>query len=1063
MPRSMNSSINAIAIAAITAGLIPSAAAWGDEHEQGAVRFNRDVRPILSDKCFVCHGNDAGSREAELNLSSRKNATAERDGARFAIKPGDAAASEVLRRISHRNPTDRMPPAETGKTLTNAEIETIERWIHEGAEYEPHWSYTLPQRASVPDAGSGWARNAIDRFVARKLDEKSLVPSEEADRRTLIRRLSLDLTGLPPAPAEVEAFVNDTDPRAYERVVDRLLASPHYGERMALPWLDAARYSDSWGYHSDNERMVWPYRDYVINAFNSNKSFAQFTREQLAGDLLPETGLEGLTASTYNHLIKVTQEAGAQPKEYMINFLIDRVSSVGTAWLGTTTACAQCHDHKFDPFTARDFYSLGAFFADIEEEGHRGSTYRGSEFLDRFPIEFVGSKEERDEIQRLREAAIRAKQLAPTFGVDNLWEYDDTVPMMAGMDAWVESLKNDVPPGESIWTPVTIESATAVDHPAVTVEDKFIIRTPWTMPNKAGRVLVEASGKLPDTISAIQLEFLGPDESEIKPEDMEAEPWLAFHNVTFVVRHADGRTDESGLDFHSYTGSDSPPNFHAYRTWTKKRVPYFRYERDRVIDYREELLGNVASLHLQRPLEWSDGARLEIRMELAWDDGLPNSEAGSLPSLRLNATDHPYPGPDYGRAQALARKPESNRTEEEALELKRYYQRFSEAGVTLGRAALDAEYELLEYAQYAARTWATQRIDEPRVTRILPRGDWMDESGEIVEPAIPEFLGKLDIGDRRATRLDLANWLVSVDNPLTSRVIVNRFWNQFFGVGLSNILADLGNQGEWPTHPELLDWLAVEFVESGWDVKHMVRLMVTSATYRQSSFADADRREADPLNRYYSRQAQIRLPAEILRDNALAISGLLVTDIGGRSVRPYQPDGYLGDLNFPRRVWHADSGENQYRRGIYTFWQRTHLHPTLQAFDAPSREEAVAHREKSNTPLQALALLNDPTFVEAARAFGEEILAQDGDVEARIDWAMQQAVARPVRQNGEAELLANTYEQSETYFANNPDEAANLLGIGQRPIPSNVDRTSLAAWTAVARVILNLHETVTRL
>jgi hypothetical protein len=1053
----MNKPMTLITIASLALA-IP---ALGDDSSPTDIRFNRDVRPILSDNCFVCHGNDKGSREADLNLSTRETALAEREGGLVAIKPGDAGASEVFRRISHRNPADRMPLASSNKTLSAAEIEIIERWINEGAQYEPHWSYTQPKRAAVPETGGNWAINAIDHFVARKMEQKTLSPSEEADRRTLIRRLTLDLTGLPPTPDDVQAYLDDMQANAYERVVDRLLASPHYGERMAIPWLDATRFADSWGYHSDNERVVWPYRDYVIDAFNSNKSFDQFTREQIAGDLMPETGLTGLNASTYNHLVKITQEGGAQPKEYMVKFLIDRVSAIGTGWLGTTTACAQCHDHKFDPFTAKDFYSLGAFFADIEEKGFRDGRANGAEFYDRYPIEFVGSKEERDKVQRLFSAAKQAKAVSPVFSGNNLDEFDDTVPMMASLNAWIEALKISVPAGKSIWTPLTIDKAEAIDHPAITVEEKSVIRTAWEIPDKAGSVVIEASGNLPDEITTVQLDFLKEEEGEAKPDDMDEKPWLAFHDVRFVVHHADGRKEESGLDFHSYVGNEHAPNFHAYGTDAEKYAPYFRYGRGRDIDYREDSRGKVASLHLKRPLAWSDGARLEIKMELSWADGLPDSEAGSLPSMRLNVTDHPYPGPDYSRAQTLAQKPALS--EEEALELKRYYQRFSEAGVALGRAALDAEYELLNFAENATRTWATKRTDEPRVTRILPRGDWMDESGEIVEPAIPSFLGQLDNGDRRATRLDLANWIVSKDNPLTSRVMVNRFWSQFFGIGLSRILADLGSQGEWPTHPELLDWLAVEFLESGWDVKHMVRLMVTSATYRQSSFANAANREADPLNRYFSRQAQIRLPAEIVRDNALAISGLLVPEIGGKSVRPYQPDWYLSDMNFPRRKWVTDVGEKQYRRGMYTFWQRTRLHPTLQTFDAPSREDAVVGRENSNTPLQALALLNDPTFVEAARAFAENIMSIDGDVDTRIDWALQQALARPARENGEAELLRATFESSATHFAANAEEAAGLLDVGQRPVPDDLDRTTLAAWTAVARVILNLHETVTRL
>ena len=756
-------------VSLLTAGLFAVPLCGADR-----LQFNRDIRPILSDNCVLCHGPDGNRREADLRLDVRDVALEH-----LAIVPGKPDESELVARIDSSDPDMLMPPPDSHKQLTDQQKATLRRWIAEGAEYQGHWAYEPPAKPATPADG-----NAIDHLIGAQLANAGLEFAPEADRRTLARRLYFDLVGLPPAPEDVEAFEANNSPDAYERLVERLLASPRYGERMAIPWLDVVRFADTIGYHSDNPRNVWPYRDYVIGAFNENKPFDQFTIEQVAGDLLPDSTPQQKIASCFNRLVLSTEEGGAQPKDYEARMLTDRVRAVGTVWLGQTLGCCQCHDHKFDPATTRDFYSLGAFFADIRESAI-GRREDGMLVLD---------DRQQEELERLRAA------------VDRL----------------------------------------------------------------------QAESKTGDRL----------DEAKKARADFEA------------------------------------------------TVP---------------------------------------------------------------------------------------------------------------------------------RCLVSVSLSEPRTVRILPRGDWMDDSGEIVVPALPSYLPQGDVpDDRRLNRLDLARWLVWRGNPLTARVFVNRVWKQFFGVPLSKVADDLGSQGEWPVSPELLDWLACEFMDSGWNVKHLVRTMVTSRTYRQASTAPPDLHQRDPENRWLARQSRFRLDAELIRDNALSIAGLLVPEIGGPSVKPYQPEGYWENLNVPPRTWAADTGDAQYRRGLYTWWQRSFLHPSLLAFDAPSREECAADRIRSNIPQQALVLLNDPTYVEAARVLSARILNAGGaDTPSRLAWAWRQALQRQPRED-EIQVATALLNKHLAQYAEDPQAAAALLKVGLAPAPEDVDLAELAAWTSVARVILNLHETVTR-
>lgn len=776
------------------------------------VEFNRDIRPILSQHCFACHGPDPKTREADLRLDTEAGAKAVREEYDHpAVVPGRPGRSSLIDRVTHSDPEKRMPPplnqeGSGGRRLTDREVALLEKWIDQGAEWERWWAYTAVDRPAVPAAdaaGSVELRNPIDRFVLARLDEEGLASTPPADRPTLIRRLSLDLTGLPPSMEAVQAFTQDTRPDAYERAVDRLLASPHFGERMALWWLDLVRYAETDGYHSDLHRNISAFRDYVIHAFNENKPFDQFTREQIAGDLLPQPTREQRVAASYNRLGQATKEGGSQPEEYLVKYAVDRVTTISNAWLASSMQCAQCHDHKYDPFSQKDFYSMAAFFGDVKERGM-------------FPNE---------------------NQLPPEVSLLSLDEAD-----------------------------------------------------------------------------SLQL-----------------------------------------LD---------------------KQI-----------------------------------AHLEPEVERAQRFGQP------IPA---------------GKKAQLAR----------------------------------LQNERAAFVERHQKVLATASV-ESRVVRMLPRGDWRHDAGSIVTPGAPDFLPEMEITGRRPDRLDLANWLVADDNPLTPRTFVNQLWDQFFGHGISKRLGDFGVQGETPTHPKLLDWLAAEFVASGWDVKHMIRLIVTSGTYRKASQATQEHLESDPDNRFLAHQARIRLPAELVRDNALAISGLLNRAVGGASFKPYQPDGYWGDIQTfgetgPAAEWTPTAGADQYRRGVYIYWKRSFLHPTLKAFNASTRQVTQAHRTQSNDPRQSLALLNDPMFVEAARVFAERIMDEGGPtVEARVRFALRRAVSRTPSE-AEMQPLIALYQKQLTRYRDDPEAAQQIVSVGQHPVARDKDLAELAAWASVARAVLNLHETITR-
>jgi hypothetical protein len=946
------------------------------------VKFNRDIRPILSDNCFSCHGPDKNKRKAKLRLDTREGLFGTIED-RSTVVPGKPAKSELFRRITTHDPDEIMPKNKTGQTLSPAQIELIKKWIAQGAPWEGHWAYMPPARSPVPKVKhSHWPANPIDNFILARLQAEKLKPSPDADRRTLLRRLSFDLTGLPPTPEATEAFVADRSPRAYEKVVDGLLASPHYGERMAEMWLDEVRYADTDGFHADNYRSVYPYRDYVIRAFNEDLPFDQFTREQLAGDLLPHRTRDQWIASTYNRLGRSTEEGGAQAKEYLAKYAADRVRATSETWLGSTMGCCECHDHKFDPFLTRDFYSFEAFFADIKEQG-------------------VGVREgvpipTEDQAAALK--ALKAKIAALQKTLNR-----STPALEAAQKTWEGTL---APPQLAMdnWFSVGPFSAASFDA---------AFDTAFEPETNANRLAPYANGLA----------------------------WTAQPSYTDGVSHND------------FTGTNSAT--YLYRTIyadAARPLKVFLGSDDAIKVWFNGT--NVLNNKIQRAA-LADQEQLELSLQPGENELLVKIVNGNgLSGFYFQA------GVPSNLVAALQR-PADQRAPEQKAELASYFRSFAPElqPVRAGIVALQAqEAELRKTFPVTLATVA----EEPRVTRVLPRGNWMNDSGEIVAPATPAFLPHDPAGTNRLTRLDLANWIVSRNNPLTARVMVNRLWKLYFGVGISKTVDDFGARGEWPVHPELLDWLANEFMDSGWDVKHMVKLMVMSHTYAQSAVVSDKLRERDPDNRLLARQSAFRLDAEMVRDNALAVSGLLVDKIGGPSVKPYQPDGYWDQLNFPKRTYQADHGDALYRRGLYTFWCRTFLQPSLQAFDAPSREECTIERVNSNTPLQALALLNDPTYVEAARGLAEEAVRRGGSgVADRINWTFLRTLDRkPTR--AEAALLRSLYGQEYAHYAHDPADAHALLSVGEHPLPKDGNVGELAAWTSVARTVLNMSETITR-
>ncbi|MEM1295425.1 MAG: PSD1 and planctomycete cytochrome C domain-containing protein [Verrucomicrobiota bacterium] len=993
-----------------------------------AADFNREVRPILSDKCFACQGPDEHDRKADLRLDTEEGAM-EDLGGYAAIVPGNLGESEAWLRIISDDASDVMPPQKAHKDLTSEEKGILKRWIEEGAEFDLHWSFKALERPEVPDPGSAeWGNNEVDEFIFAAQEERGLAPAANADPITLARRVHFDLTGLPPSPESVADFVKDPTAKNYTAMVDRLLKEPDFGERMAVYWLDLVRYADTIGYHSDNPMEVSAYRDYVIDSFNQNLPYDRFTIEQLAGDLLPSPTVQQRVASGYNRLLQTTQEGGAQAKEYIAIHAADRVRNVSGVWLGTTIGCAQCHDHKYDPFSTKDFYSLAAFFADVKEKpiGRRQPNLK------------LPTAEEESRMADLRQSLSQNT-------INRVLARDHTLAasVRAEREAWIVETRAQVLAEKETWQRIKPSEFTTKNGSKFKVDDTGLVLIDKNPPTKEVYTVTAAPE---GAITGFRLEVLTDP----------GFPNKAFgRGGNFVLSHVEAQVEGKKVDIVKAQG-DEPQN---------------GYPLSHAIDGNPETVGWAGNGHVKadhqpltavfsfaEPVRLADAQQLSVVLHHT-----SHYARHSFGRFRISYTTRENPSPSGGLEVPpaifnLLAGPEIN---PEEPSLVAHFNSISPA-LHETRRNLENWKKELEATEAGIRTMlASEALPEPRVMRILPRGNWLDDSGEEVEPAVPVFLPHEPVKDRRANRLDLANWIVADTNPLTARTFVNRLWKLFFGAGISKNLDDLGGQGVPPSHPELLDWLAVEFQESGWDIKHMVKLLLTSAAYQQSSVETAAMRENDPGNQWLTRQGRWRLEAEFVRDVALDLSGLLVHEKGGISVRPYQPEGYWQHLNFPRREWKADQGDSLYRKGLYTFWCRSFLHPAMLAFDAPSREECTAERARSNIPQQALVLLNDPVFVEASRVFAQRIANQSGDLRTKLNWAWQEAMSRSISSQ-ELLILTEVYESQLASYGAEKSLATELLQVGAAPVPSQLDAGELAAWTQVARTILNAYETTSR-
>lgn len=960
------------------------------------------------------------------------------EGAAAVIVPGDAAASKLFQRVNHEQEVARMPPPSFDRTLTPEQIQTLRAWITQGAEWKSHWSYQPPRR-SVPPAAAQAGRDgsAIDRFIRARLEAEGLQPSERADKAKLLRRLSFDLTGLPPTPEETAAFLADESPDAYEKQVERLFDSPRYGERMAMRWLDLARYADTHGFHIDSHRDMWAWRDWVIDAYNRNMPFDQFTIEQLAGDLLPDPTREQLVATGFNRNHMINFEGGAIPEEYHVEYVVDRVETTSAVWLGMTMGCARCHDHKYDPIAQKDFYRFFAFFNTIDEKGLDGTQGNAKPFI---PLPSESQVARRD---RLEEELTAARASVDEFELTRLqFEWEDTA---------LETVP--APPEKGLLARFAFEDELGAAE-LVRGEISYGV-------GQVGRAL----------------RFDGGQEVSLETRVDVQEPFAAALWFNTGMRYGTVIVDQGDFSIVMGPTSKVPDEFKTHgpllvrlgdqeyrtrenitsRTWHQltlnggKKLEVF-------VDGEEltlEPAGDVAAAEPHPlwigaqggPAGVFDGQVDEIRI---YDRTLSAREAEAL------AIHHPK--------RALLEEPAPDCDQQEAL--RAYYrERFApkkhrEAWARIGelKAALNALEKEIPTSMVMAE------MDDPRETFVLGRGDYRNRT-EKVEPKPPSALPPLPPG-APANRLGLARWLVSPENPLTARVEVNRQWQLFFGTGIVKSAEDFGSQGEAPSHPELLDWLAVELMESGWDVRHIQRLIVTSATYRQSSRSTPELNERDPENRLLVRGPRFRLPAETVRDNALYVSGLLEEKVGGPSVNPYQPPGLWEDVSYGDRFtaqsFEQDHGEALYRRSMYTFWKRTAPPPSLSAFDAPDREKCTIRRARTNTPLQALALLNDPTYVEASRALAERLLREaPSDPGQRLERAYELALSR--EPNGrERDLLLTLLNRELETFQADPEAAKALLSVGESPWPKKLDAAELAAWTTVSSTILNLDETITK-
>ena len=1010
-----------------------------------AIDYNRDIRPILAQNCFACHGFDEKARKAGLRLDRAESAHAQIEGetdGTSAFKPFDPAVSLAWARINAEDPEDRMPPVASHRVLTEEQKTKIRIWIEQGAVYGEHWAFTPPTRSVIAHG----AVDPIDAIASHHLGELGLRMAEPADRATLLRRVTIDLTGVPPSADDVAAFIADPDPAAYEHAVERLLANPHFGERMAMPWLDAARYADTNGFSIDGGRHMWLWRDYVINAFNTNKPYDRFLVEQIAGDLVADKSEETLTATGFQRNAMITHEGGTIPEENLVNYGVDRMRTFGEAVLGLTVGCAQCHDHKFDPITQKDYYRLFAFFNQTSEPANGGDGGVNAN-----PVASVKSvlRTGEEDALRARIAALEAKLAAPDDSAVAAWEREQQMALARrGLGLGLHPVKL-----LKISTPNTGSGFSIEDGRFARVERPmgfiaFDVSMEFTQPSvpvTGLRIVMHADPKAPAAGWG-----WGGDECGAK----NGKQSFAVTNIS--VSAATVSSDQvnlyrmlgiRGATADCWRGDDRPEGVLETRAETAW-IPSIDHDGPThiTLTFDEPLARDATNMTAQVNFG-RYGNPTAKRMEFFLVSG--NDDGTTLP----------------GEIVAIVEKDAAKRSDAERAALRAYFSKHAPA-MEPTRVDLANARERLSARTDAHSTMVMDTAAKPRETFVLNRGNYADPRDK-VEAGTPGVLPPMADGAPR-DRLGLAQWVVDPRNPLTARVAVNRIWSVFFGAGLARTTSDFGLQGDWPEHRELLDSLAADFRDNGWDVKRLVREIVTSRLYRQSSRTTPDMLARDPDNRLLARGPRFRLPAELVRDGALKTSGLLVAQLGGPSVNPYTPGdpwreiSHYGSSPATAQAFVQDHGDKLYRRSMYTYWKRTLPPPNMALFDAPNREICTFDRASTNTPLQALVMLNDEQFVEAARAFAERILRHEGGDAQKLVWAFAEATSRTPKP-AEAEVLATALARERSYFAMNPAAADELLSHGESPRDASLaPAPEHAAWAQVAALLLNLSETVTR-
>ncbi len=1039
------------------------------------VDFSRDIRPILSDICFTCHGPDEPQRVNDLRLDTRDGVFSERDGRRV-IVPGDTSASLLHQRITSADPEERMPPQDSGRKLTDHQIHLLTDWISQGAAWNEHWAFVLPQRYEPPKVQlDNWGRNPIDNFVLARLEQEGLHPSEEANRNTLIRRVSLDLTGLPPTPDEVQAFLADSSPAAWETVVDRLLASPRYGEHMAVAWLDAARYADTSGYQNDGPRYMWRWRDWVIAAFNTNQPFDQFTIEQLAGDLLENPTLDQRIATGFNRNHRGNAEGGIIPEEYQVEYVVDRVDTTSTVWLGLTIGCARCHDHKYDPIRQKDFYQVFAYFNNIPENGRAIKEGNSPPWM-KAPL-----PEQQAHLRQLDEQILAAEASVKNFRK----ELDETqVVWEAGFSA-TQSVDCSVTEGlvshlrfdgnltdsarnvEAVYEEDADDSSRRANGPR---EDTDVRTVSEVVPATYAESLLGQAAQL-DGRSLVNV---GDTANFGYFDKFTIAAWVraTSGNGTLVSRMT---AVEQGAGYYVHL-SDGRIQVNLINRWlddairveSRDALPLYEWHHLAVTYDGSRVAAGIKVFVDGRPIP------MEVRL-----DRINQTFALPREPLRIGGGQSHFSGAIddvriYGRdlstaeVQLLAESQSvseilalsaQSRSVAQRNKLSEYYLQ-NHAPTTIRDAhshLTELRHQRRTLDESVPTVMVMQEMESPRETHVLIRGQY-DHPGERVEPGTPAVFPALPASAPN-NRLGFAQWLVSPEHPLTARVAVNRFWLQYFGAGLVRTTEDFGAQGESPSHPELLDWLATEFVRSGWDVKALQKLIVSSSVYRQSSQISSELLLRDPDNRLLARGRRGRLPAENIRDQALFVSGLLNEKIGGPSVKPYQPDGLWQEIATDTEYTQSH-GDDLYRRSLYTYWKRTVAPPTMLTLDATTREACTVQRTRTNTPLQALALMNDITFVEAARVLAQRLMTDvEGSTADRLVNAFVAATARKPNA-AELEVLQRRFDRSLENFRNDPSSAELLIHAGESAVDAKLDACELAALTMVTSLILNLDEVV---